>query len=273
MAFKEWGSGQPLFLLHGFGGSVMQWHEHAEAFSKNYRVVVPNLNHFFGSKKPMSFTHQVEHLILCIENFSKQYGVINLVGVSYGAALAWAIAILKPEFLDRIVFINPMPPWPIQQFRSRWLRLFLRSKIGVLGVAIMLSTPMGQTFLREMISIFRIERLIGISRKEKLSGRKLLFVASLIQRFSWVIGRENWERWMDCWTFPSENTLIIYDSEDPLFKKGTYDKLKEQFDIQNAVILENAGHMAILTQPQKSIEIISNFFNATAKNNLNKKTG
>ena len=266
LAFKEWGNGQPLILLHGFAGGVHQWHSIAEALSLSHRVIVPSLSHFYSGRDYLTFSAQVEHLLTFIQDIAKKYGTVNIAGVSYGAALAWAVAIREPELLDRIVFINPMPQEPLRFFKSRGLKWLLQSKLPPKVLMLWLISPFGKSFLHSMASIFRVERLEGRASLEKMKGKRLAFVANLIQRFAWIMGREYWPAWKNRWVVPSDNILLIHNYRDPLFHHDVYYEFIGEFDVTHCVELAGEGHMALVSHDAEIREAISAFLHPAYHN-------
>ena len=59
MYYEEHGQGEPLFLLHGFGGSGSAWEPWVTELAKRYRVIVPDLRGHGHSTNPTNeFTHR-----------------------------------------------------------------------------------------------------------------------------------------------------------------------------------------------------------------------
>src|SRR4051794_17684565 len=51
---EQMGSGEPVVLLHGFGGSVYSWREVMPALARGHRVVAIDLNGFGYTQRPKS---------------------------------------------------------------------------------------------------------------------------------------------------------------------------------------------------------------------------
>jgi len=249
ITFRERGQGPVLILLHGFGGSVHHWEACADELSKHYRVVVPNLSHLFMSTDRIFFTVQVEALASFIRtNFPEQK--VNVAGLSFGGALTWALRLQRPELVEKVVLINPVVPDPIPQFSLPELRYFFVMPLASRSIFVLLSTPIGKSFLKRAAAIFRDERSEGAGRLESLKGRRLLFVSHLIYNFAWTLRREDWGWWKKKIEQTDFKSLLIFDREDLLFSKEVYQKFAQEIKCENVIELTGAGHLAIKTRPE-----------------------
>ena len=52
IAYEEYGTGQPLALVHGFGASSYSWRAVATEMADSHRCILPNLMGFGFSEKP-----------------------------------------------------------------------------------------------------------------------------------------------------------------------------------------------------------------------------
>jgi len=104
------GSGRPAVLIHGSGPGVSAW--------ANWRLVLPELSQHFAAyaldiigfgktDKPANcaFTHadRVNHLINFIETLPTP---VRLIGNSMGGGLALAVAVRRPELIERMVLMG-----------------------------------------------------------------------------------------------------------------------------------------------------------------------
>ncbi|WP_413288331.1 alpha/beta fold hydrolase [Bdellovibrio sp. HCB337] len=249
ITFRERGQGPILILLHGFGGSVHHWESCAEELSKHYRVVVPNLSHLFMSTDRIFFTVQVETIAHFIRsNFPGQK--VHIAGLSFGAALTWALSRQHPGLIEKIILINPVVTDPISNFTLPELRYFFVMPMSSRAIYVLLSTPIGKSFLKRAAMIFRDERSGGVGRLDALQGRRLLFVSHLIYNFAWMLRREDWSYWKDKLSLTNFPCLMIFDREDLLFTKDVYLKFAQELKAEKVVELTGAGHLAIKSRPE-----------------------
>jgi len=101
----------PLVLLHGIGGSSLQWWPNIEGLSRDFRTyAVDNIYdngrsvYTFIFRTPDDFTDWLDELFDALELGDR----IKLAGLSYGGWLTSRYALRHPGRLDRIVLIAPV---------------------------------------------------------------------------------------------------------------------------------------------------------------------
>jgi pimeloyl-ACP methyl ester carboxylesterase len=237
------GKGTPLVLLHGLGGHPTQWHEYAVALSNHHTVIVPNLNHLFYGSERLSFSEQVTLLQEFLVDIGREYGMLSLVGQSYGGALTYAMAIKEKDIVDRVVLINPMPPWPIQYFRSSFLRAFMRTStlLSQLNSGL-LKTDVGIQFLNELRRVFPWPWLNKLAEEKSFNTQRFQLFHLEIERLAWALQKEKWDEWSR-WQIPSDRCLLIYDPLDPLFIQSAYPALMSKLKIEHTIELKHSGHI------------------------------
>jgi epoxide hydrolase 4 len=108
------GSGAAVLLLHGFPEFWYSWrHQMPALLQAGYRVLVPDLPGYNFSDKPRgvsAFRGQllVEDIAGLVR--SQANGKVRVVGHDWGGALAWALAGLHPELVERLVILNAPHP-------------------------------------------------------------------------------------------------------------------------------------------------------------------
>ena len=253
------GEGPVLVFLHGYAGSVLHWDSVVEDLKKQFTCVVVNYSHFYMGRTALSFADQAKLLADWIEEkFPLQK--VHLIGMSYGAALSWAIGITHPHLVDRVVFVNPMPPAPARHFAMAGMKIFFRLPLGRKVVLAFLSTYFGRNFLKKCAHIFRLQTRRETKRLDNLEGKKKLFVVHLFNNFAWILKNENWKRWQESlrkdWKHQS---MIIFDDKDPLFEKPCYSDFVDLLRCQEKVITSGAGHIATQNLPHLISQAVANF--------------
>jgi pimeloyl-ACP methyl ester carboxylesterase len=107
-------SRQTIVFLHGFPEYWGTWHAQLDYFSKNYRVIAPDLPGYNLSDKPkkQSF-YKVPNLIQFIATFIQSVAPqekIILVAHDWGGAIAWPIAAFYSQLVERLVILNAAHP-------------------------------------------------------------------------------------------------------------------------------------------------------------------
>ena len=107
--YIEIGSGEPVILLHGLGGSWEDWLELIPALSPVYRVCAIDFPGFGKSPPP---PRQHEYDLVFVANFmrkfmdAKGYQRVFLVGNSMGGGIALRCAMDDPERIQGVVLAN-----------------------------------------------------------------------------------------------------------------------------------------------------------------------
>lgn len=96
-----------LLFIQGFGpNAVICWENQVAAFVKDYNVYVPDLL-FFGESVTESKQRSESFQAECVAKMLQMLGVqneVDVVGTSYGGMVAFRMAELYPEFVNKIVF-------------------------------------------------------------------------------------------------------------------------------------------------------------------------
>lgn len=132
LAVQDEGHGQPVLLLHGFPDSSYLWRDQVAALVKaGMRAIVPDLRGFGASDKPASveeytLARGVADLIAVLDGLGVQR--THVVGHDWGAVLAWVLAAMAPERVDRLVAMsvghpNALPERSIEEREKGWYQL------------------------------------------------------------------------------------------------------------------------------------------------------
>jgi pimeloyl-ACP methyl ester carboxylesterase len=131
----EQGAGPAVLLLHGFPDSARLWrHQVPTLVDAGFRVVAPDLRGFGDSDKPQAIeAYGFAHLVADVLAVLDQLGVerAHVVGHDWGAAVAWALALLAPDRVDRLVAMSVGHPTAfrersIAQRRLSWYMLLFQ---------------------------------------------------------------------------------------------------------------------------------------------------
>jgi glycerol-3-phosphate dehydrogenase len=107
------GAGRNVVLVHGLGGSHVNWIGVAPALSRRARVLAPDLVGF-GRTPPAGRSSSVEANRALLDRFLSSVvgGPAVLVGNSMGGLIAIQQAALRPESVAGLVLVDPALPRP-----------------------------------------------------------------------------------------------------------------------------------------------------------------
>jgi esterase len=110
--FKEYGdkSGVPLIIIHGFLGSLDNWHTLATRWSEAgmYVIALDMRNH---GKSPHTSTHSIPEMSADVQVFLHEKHIKNAVvlGHSMGGKVAMHLALHHPELVQKLVVVDIAP--------------------------------------------------------------------------------------------------------------------------------------------------------------------
>ena len=107
------GKGPLLIMIHGFPDYWYTWRHQMEVLSEDYQCVAIDNRGYNLSDKPQGVDNYAMHLLIgdvaaVIKHFGQEKAVI--IGHDWGGAISWALAMLRPELLERLVILNVAHP-------------------------------------------------------------------------------------------------------------------------------------------------------------------
>ena len=159
------GSGAPLVLVHGLGGSLTNWLAVGDALTSRYRVFAPDLVGFgrtpLAGREP-GIPEQAAMLARFVEHVGG--GAAVVIGNSMGGLVAVHLAAARPDLVARIVLVGAALPRPLRAPIDK----------AVAGLFALYMTPfLGAYFLRKRTASVGPEgvlkatmRLCGVNVKE-----------------------------------------------------------------------------------------------------------
>jgi pimeloyl-ACP methyl ester carboxylesterase len=135
LAFADEGEGTPVVLLHGFPDSSYVWRNQIPALTgAGLRVIAPDLRGFGDSDMPQEveayrITNSARDVISILD--SLQIERAHVVGHDWGAGVAWVVAGLHPDRVDRLVTMsvghpNAQADPPVEQREKSWYMLWFQ---------------------------------------------------------------------------------------------------------------------------------------------------
>lgn len=240
MHYWDGGEGQPVVLLHGFGGNAaIQWDKQARVFAREHRVIMPDLL-FFGDstthRPERSPEFQAQTVVQLLDHLAVD-GPVDLVGVSYGGFIAWGIAAMYPERVRKVVIVDsPGPVYTaadmdkaLQHFGVDSVHELLLPKTPedverVLSVVMDPPPPIPRWALQDVLRSFtRVDRRHQVELMDALQGR---------------LGGDP-----DTFPSPTQPTLLVWGAEDMLFPVDVAQRLEAHIgDNARLHVIEGTAH-------------------------------
>jgi pimeloyl-ACP methyl ester carboxylesterase len=115
MYYEEYGVGEPLVLLHGFGGCSQNWHPFTDNLSERYRLILVDLRgHGYSTNPEAGFTHRqaAGDVFLLLDKLG--VGNFSAMGMSSGGMALLHMATSQPKRIESMVLISASSHLPEQ---------------------------------------------------------------------------------------------------------------------------------------------------------------
>ncbi len=257
MHYWDGGEGPPVVLLHGFGGNAaIQWNAQAAPFARRHRVVMPDL-FFFGDSTSRRPERSPEFQAAGVVQLLDHLGIedkVDLVGVSYGGFVAWGVAALYPERVNRVVLVDsPGPVFgaddmqaALDHFGVARVHDLLLPKTAedverVFSIVMNRPPPMPRWALEDVLRSFtRVDRQAQIQLMDDLVSR---------------LGAPP-----DALPKPTQPTLLVWGSDDQLFPVALAQELQAHLgDNARLHVIEGTRHGPNKFAPREFNRVVSAF--------------
>jgi pimeloyl-ACP methyl ester carboxylesterase len=113
--YEVHGSGEPLILLHGFGGSSQDWSPLIPDWSKSFQLIVADMRgHGRSNNRSKVFRHQDSAADILALLDRLKIGTFKGLGVSGGGNVLLHLATQQPERVEVMVLVSATSYFPAQ---------------------------------------------------------------------------------------------------------------------------------------------------------------
>jgi len=118
LAFRRWGAGEPLLLVHGLGTNSQLWVNQVEAFGDQFDVIAVDLRGFGLSDKPtQSGCYSIEKFSSDLLQLVSKLGIrkFHYLGTSMGGFIGQTMALREPDRIRTLMLIHTAARMSIPQ--------------------------------------------------------------------------------------------------------------------------------------------------------------
>ena len=125
-----------LVFLHGFPEGAFIWDAVMLSLAGQFRCIAPNLRGYERSSAPTDVAaYRAKHLVADVAALIGDQPLAALIAHDWGGAVAWNLAVQRPELMQRLIIINSPHPAtflrelqtsPTQQAASAYMNFFCR---------------------------------------------------------------------------------------------------------------------------------------------------
>lgn len=250
MAYLDVGQGEPVILIHGFGGSMWQWEHQQHPLSAHVRVITPDLIGSGLSDKP-EIAYSPDEMMAFFTTFmdALQLKQAVLVGNSMGAGLAIGMALAHPDRVSKLILIDGLPADVMGKLTSPSVRRALETRAPSWLVSFgnwLFGGLMIESVLKEIVHDPALLTPAVIERSNRNRQRPGLIPPILTVRESLPLWEAGFAKRIG---EISQPTLIIWGQEDRVFPVAVGEDLHHTIKGSIFVRIPKAGHIPQWEQP------------------------
>jgi pimeloyl-ACP methyl ester carboxylesterase len=257
------GEGKPLLLIHGYGAGIWVWEKQIDILSQSYRVYALDLiGHGFSDRPKITYTSEI--YIHFLRDFMNAVGIerATLIGNSMGGGIAWAMAILFPERVNRLILIDCVPPDILSQVNNESFRTLIAIKdVPIFPYLIIAgrSKKSIQWILMECVSDIKLITPEVVNRQYQLSK---------IRGTTWVLystfkHAEEASGLQGQFSSIHHPTLFVWGERDLILPPRVGETLHQAIRGSKFLVVEKSGHIPMWETPDEVNRAILSFLNSS----------
>ena len=243
---KSGNSKGTLVLVHGLGASAERWDKVIPAFSKDYRVIVPDLIGFGLSEKPM-VDYTPEFFSEFLGKFLDAIGIesANVIGSSLGGQISAEYASTSPKTITKLILVSPAG--------------VMKQSTPALDAYIMAALYPNEQSAKNAFEMMEAsgdeidEKIVqGFIERMQLPNAKLAFMSTILGlKNSDVITKK----------LPSIQvpTLVIWGSDDPVIPIQYAQEFVSGIEGCKFYRMDGCGHTPYVQDPKTFASVVMDF--------------
>ena len=258
--YQEFGEGDTIIFLHGFGGSSYSWRYIYKSFAKNYKTILIDLKGFGLSDKPNDDKYSVSDQADIINSFirAKKLNKIILVGHSFGGAvvlMTYFKSKMKDE-INKLILIdsggyNQDIPWYISTLK---IPLLNNLALSIMPSRFWVNVVLKMCFYDDSkITEEMIETYASYLRSP---GAHLALIKTTGQLIP-----DNIDEITNNFNKINIPVLLVWGKEDKIIPLDIGYKMNKNIPNSKLIIITECGHNSPEEKPLLVIDEISTFLN------------
>lgn len=243
MPYLEGGCGEPLVLLHGFGGDKDNFTRIARFLSPHYRLIIPDLPGFGDASRDLKASYQVTDQAKSLCEFLNVLGLkrVHLGGNSMGGFIACQFAADQPERVASLWLLDAAGTQPA--YESDILKRYLAT--GELPMLLRSASD----FNRLMQMTTRHPPFLPYSLKYTLARRSAADYALHSEIMRQLIASPMLETQFKKIDTPA---LIVWGDEDQVLHPAGAAALQSLLQNSEIQMMPDIGHLPMLEAPRQT---------------------
>ncbi|MFN2582958.1 MAG: alpha/beta fold hydrolase [Candidatus Dormibacteria bacterium] len=277
------GSGPVIVLLHGLGGSHLNWMSVAPGLARNHRVLAPDLPGF-GRTPSEDRGASVAANVRLLERVIRQVSDdrVVLVGNSMGGMISLGLAARSPQLLSGLVLVDPALPAArgerirLDPVALRFMAAYALPRFGEylfsatakrLGADVLVKSTLELcTVHMQRIDGALVDAMVALERERMEQPRWHRAVVhgsrSIVKL---LLSRARIEGWIRQITVPM---LLIHGVQDEVVKVRAARAAADLRPDWEYVEFESCGHVPMMEHPQRFLAVLTDWLRRTAPSEL-----
>lgn len=251
--YHDVGTGSPVLLLHGSGPGVSawaNWRVPIQGLSESFRLVAPDQIGFGFTQPPEGHEYSFDSWLAHVVAFLDELGLdqVDVIGNSFGGAMALGLTIKHPERVRRVVFM------------------------GTTGVTFDLTpgldavwgyTPSAEN-MRGVMEYFAYDH--GLVGDDLVEMRHQASLRPGVQESFAAMFPAPRQRWIDAMSYPEEQiraitqpALIVHGRDDRVIPPSTSFALNQWIDDSELHIFGRCGHWTQIERSAEFVDLVTSF--------------
>jgi pimeloyl-ACP methyl ester carboxylesterase len=251
IAYLDVGTGPPVILIHGFGGSMWQWEQQQHALSQHFRTLTLDLPGSGLSDKPEIDYLPDQMLDFCVGFMDAlQLPKATLVGNSMGAGLAIGMALTHPARVDKLVLIDGLPARVMDKLTSPSFRRALETRAPTWLISFgnwVFGGLATESVLEEIVHNHTLLTPAIIERSNRNRRRPGIMKPIMAVRNALPLWETGFATRLSTVSHP---TMILWGEYDRVFPLAVGEELHRTIARSQFVRVPDAGHMPQWERPE-----------------------
>lgn len=254
--YTEEGSGFPVLMIHGFGGSYHNFDKLANLFKDQYRVIRIDLPGFGLSDFPT--IHDKENFIKDYNDYmtfmldTLHLDSLYIIGNSMGGGIAWLTAGEHPERVKKLVLLNSAG-YDTKAVADK-LAMFKYKSFGKVfdrGMPLFMSQSGAENCYADKSKVNPASVLVNNTSSNREGNLSFMLNLARSQQFpdTTLISR------VQC------PTLIVWGKQDKIIPVNHAERFHHDIKNSQVLIFDSCGHVPMSERAQDTHDAILKFFN------------
>ena len=250
--YLEGGRGETILFVHGFGMEKDGWGLFLKAFSKSYRLIVPDLPGFGENSRLESANYDVLSQVKRLNRFVESLGLnrFHLVGSSMGGYIAGFYASEYPQKVKSLALYNPAGV-SSRDPSDLWRRY---AETGEL--ALLYKTKEGFEDLLALL-LYRVPPVPGPFKNyfAELGASNYVFYGKVLRDLE----RGGMHQLESRLPRVQARTLVLWGANDRILHVSGAERFREGLKNVKVVILDQCGHAPFFEKRKETTKVYQDF--------------